>query len=94
MKDKAGKPVSNTTSSMNVYMKQPNLCKMMIDKPVKSIAVQKDNVISIKMENNPKVIRQRVNEYTNMLSKYLQLSDEAILGNDTVESDKSYMKAA
>jgi outer membrane lipoprotein-sorting protein len=88
MKDSVGNVTNEMKSNITIYMKQPNLIKIILDSPVKSIIVQKDNLLKMKIEGSNQILTQKVSDSNDLFKQYYQQGTDEIIENTLVEKSE------
>jgi outer membrane lipoprotein-sorting protein len=93
IKNAEGNILKETSSEITIYMKYPDLFKLVMDGPVTGVIVQKGNEITQKIEGMGPATTTKVDETADLFKKYFfygveeQIDTSNITGHDTVTEE-------
>lgn len=98
MKDESGKVINESSNSITIYMKYPNLFKLVMKDPMPAVIVQEGNIMTQKIGSYP-AVTNKVDEASDLFKKYFAygmgdyIDTSSILGQETViEEGKTLYK--
>jgi outer membrane lipoprotein-sorting protein len=95
--DSVGKQISNIMSSVRVYMKYPNLIKMIIEEPVYSVIVQQGTYTTQKIGENGNVVTTKMEAANDLFKQFFSyeldsfVDASAVMSQETVEVDGQHI---
>ena len=73
-------------SSISLYMKYPDLFKLIVENPARTVMVQKGNLMSQKIEGVDTIITKEVDENSDLFKKYFNYGVEDTIDTTQIES--------
>ncbi|MCK5200007.1 MAG: hypothetical protein KAR21_16730 [Spirochaetales bacterium] len=73
-------------SSISLYMKYPDLFKLIVENPARTVMVQKGNLMSQKIEGVDTIITKEVDENSDLFKKYFNYGIEDTIDTTQIES--------
>lgn len=86
MMDSENNLMHEIESSISLYMKYPDLFKLIVENPARTVMVQKGNLMSQKIEGVDTIITKEVDENSDLFKKYFNYGVEDTIDTTQIES--------